>query len=165
MGGGAGEHGVLNQPGCDISTQASAALIFVPADVSTPPDILETLEEFEATIANNLAVVASHRVANEDDASTGEDGDDAGVQIDDEIMKEAQTTAAALRRRVSENVLRAKAIGTDNTFGAAEADAKLTAKAASARAVMKPTAEEVAEGQKLRLEAQKAGLAADSHEL
>ena len=41
---------MLNEPGCDISTQASAALILAPVDMDDGPDPSGTLEEFEATI-------------------------------------------------------------------------------------------------------------------
>lgn len=118
---------------------------------------METLEDFESTIANNVAVGAAGGASGE----TNEEG----IQIDDNAMKEAQTTAAALRRRVSENVLRAKAIGTENVFGAADADTKLSEKAAKARAVNKPTAEEVAQAQKARIEALKSGDFPDAKEL
>lgn len=143
---------MLNQPGCDISTQASAALIFVPVDAEGEPDPSETLEDFEATIANNVAVSASG-------GATGDDGAEE-VAVDDDVMKEAQTTAAALRRRVSENVLRAKAIGSVDTAAAADADAKLSEKASKARAVSRPSAEELAKAQKRRAEAAQSGAGA-----
>lgn len=138
---------MLNQPSCDISTQSSAALIFVPTDVSEVIDVTATLEDFEATLANNIAILASGIAA-----GTGPDDED-GVQVDDAIMKESETTAAALRRRVSEHVLRTKAIGDE---GIIEGDEKLSEKAASARAVSKPSPEEVETAQRLRREAAEA---------
>jgi hypothetical protein len=81
----AGEHGILNDPGCDVSTTAAAALLFVPVDTAEEGDPAATLEEFEAAVAEGVA---------------GEQPDGAAAAAAAKSSS-TQLTATALRRRVS----------------------------------------------------------------